>query len=83
MGVQLNIKNAEATAIAAELAALTGASVTQVVLEALRARKRELSRDEKVKRVMEISRAAAARMSPELRALDIDDYLYDQYGLPK
>ncbi len=83
MGVQLNIKNAEATAIAGELAALTGTSVTQVVLEALRARKRELSKEDKLKRVMEISRAAAARMSPETLALDIDEYLYDEYGLPK
>lgn len=83
MGVQMNIKNAEAAAIAAELAAISGTSVTQAVLEALRARKRELTKDEKLKRVMEISRASAARMSPETLALDIDEYLYDEYGLPK
>ena len=83
MGVQMNIKNAEAYALATELAEQGGVSMTQAVLEALRARKRELSREEKLKRVMAISRAAAARMSPELLALDIDEYLYDEFGLPK
>ena len=83
MGMQMNIKNDEAYALASELAEMGGISLTQAVLEALRARRRELSKDERVKRVMEISRAAAARMSPELRALDIDEYLYDEYGLPK
>jgi hypothetical protein len=83
MGAQMNIKNAEAAAIAAELAKMEGTSVTQVVLEALRARKRELSKEEKVVRVMAIARDMRARMSPELLALDIDDYLYDENGLPK
>lgn len=83
MGAQMNIKNAEAAAIAAELAKMEGTSVTQVVLEALRARKRGLSKEEKVARVMAIARDMRARMSPELLALDIDDYLYDENGLPK
>ena len=83
MGAQMNIKNDEAYALASELADLAGVSLTQAVLDALRARKRELSKEEKVKRVMAISRSAAARMSPETLALDIDEYLYDEYGLPK
>jgi len=83
MGVQMNIKNAEAYAIATELAGLEGVSLTQVVLEALRARKRELSVEEKVKRAMAIARDMRSRMSPELLALDMDEYLYDENGLPK
>ena len=83
MGAQMNIKNAEAYTLASELAVQEGVSLTQAVLEALRARKRELSKEEKLKRVMAISRAAAARMSPETLALDIDEYLYDEFGLPK
>ena len=83
MGVQMNIKNAEAQAIAAELAAQEGTSVTQVVLEALRVRKRERSSEQRFRRAMEICRDSASRMSPETRTLDIDDYLYDEYGLPK
>lgn len=83
MGVQMNIKNAEAQALAAELAAQEGISVTQVVLEALRARKRERSSEERFRRAMDICRDSASRMSPETKALDIDDYLYDEFGLPK
>ena len=83
MGVQMNIKNAEAQALAAELSAQEGISVTQVVLEALRARKRERSSEARFRRAMEICRDSASRMSPESKALDIDGYLYDEYGLPK
>ena len=83
MGVQMNIKNAEASAIAAELAASSGTSVTQVVLEALRARQRELGAKAKFERAMEICRDSASRMSPETLALDMDEYLYDEFGLPK
>lgn len=83
MGVQMNIKNAEAYAIASELAGLTGESLTHVVLEALRARKKELTRNETLERVMQICRDTAARMSPETLALDHGEYLYDEFGLPK
>jgi hypothetical protein len=83
MGAQMNIKNAEAHALATELAQQEGTSVTQVVLEALRARKRQRSREERFNRAMEIARDMRARMSPETLALDVDDYLYDDNGLPK
>lgn len=83
MGVQLNIKSEEAYALASELARQEGVSLTQVVLEALRARKRELSSEERFKRAMEICRDMRSRMSPETLALDIDEYLYDENGLPK
>ena len=83
MGVQLNIKSDEAYALATELAQQTGTSLTQVVLDALRARKHELSKEERFRRAMAICRDSAARMSPELKALDIDEYLYDEDGLPK
>jgi hypothetical protein len=83
MGAQMNIKSDEAYAIASELARQEGASLTQVVLDALRARQRELSKAKKIEEVMQLCREAAAMMSPELRALDIDEYLYDENGLPK
>ena len=83
MGVQMNIKNAEAYALATELAEQAGVSLTQAVLEALRARKRELSKKDVVEEVMAIARDMRSRMSPELLALDIDEYLYDENGLPK
>jgi hypothetical protein len=83
MGVQMNIKNAEAYAIAAELAELGGISMTQAVLEALRKQQREIGREAKIAQVMALCRDTAARMSPEMRAIDHGDFLYNEWGLPK
>ncbi len=83
MGTQLNIKSDEAYALASELADLTGVSLTQAVLDALKNRKRELSKAEKVSSIMKYCRETANMMSAETLALDIDTYLYDKNGLPK
>ena len=83
MGVQMNIKNEEALAIATELAKQEGVSLTQVVLEALRARKHELAKKDVVEEVLALARDTRARMSPEMLALDHGKYLYDEFGLPK
>ena len=83
MGVQMNIKNAEAYALATELAEETGVSLTQAVLEALRARKRELVKRDVVEEIMAMARDTRARLSPEALALDHGEYLYDELGLPK
>ncbi len=83
MGAQMNIKNAEAYAIASELAEREGVSLTQAVLDALRARQREVGREAKLERIMAICRDARSRMSPEMLALDHGEFLYDEFGLPK
>ncbi|MBY0283584.1 MAG: type II toxin-antitoxin system VapB family antitoxin [Sphingomonas sp.] len=83
MGAQMNIKSDEAYALATEIAGRTGETLTQVVLEALRARQRALTKDERFEQAMAICRDARSRMSPELLALDMDEYLYDERGLPK
>jgi len=83
MGAQMNIKSEEAYALASELASKAGVSLTQAVLDALRARKRELSRAAKLNEVMALCRDTAARMSPETLALDHGELLYDENGLPK
>jgi hypothetical protein len=85
MGAQMNIKNAEAYAIAAELAEKEGSNLTQVVLEALRQakRQREVAKEEKLARVMALVKDMRSRMSPETLAFDLDKELYDeQTGLP-
>lgn len=85
MGAQMNIKNREAVELAAELAESEGTTRTEIVLEALRAlkRTRDLEKQDKVQRILEYCRQTRAMMSPETLALDIDDFLYDEYGLPK
>ena len=83
MGVQLNIKSDEAYDLANKIALAEGISLTQAVLEALRLREREVSKEARVERAKAICREARALMSPETVALDIDDYLYDEFGLPK
>jgi hypothetical protein len=83
MGIQLNIKNAEAVELAGKIAAAEGISMTQAVLEALRRREREVSADARFDRALAIIKDMRSRMSPELLALDVNDYLYDENGLPK
>ena len=83
----LNIKDAEAHALAAELARRTGRSLTQVVKEALRDRlERERAQQpgagRLVARVLELGRRASAR--PVLDARTPDQILgYDESGLPR
>ena len=84
MGVQMNIKNEEAYALASELAEIGGTSLTQAVLEALRAQHRKLEREKKIAEIRELCRETAAMMSPEQMAFDINKELYDEEtGLPK
>ena len=83
MGLQLNIKSKEAYALASKIAKVEGISLTQAVVEALRRREREVSKEERFQSALKIIHDMRARMSPELLALDIDDYLYDEDGLPK
>jgi antitoxin VapB len=81
MSFQMNIKNAEAVELATELANLEKTSLTQAVLAALRARKRELTKEDRFERAMAIARDTAARLGPN--PIDHGELLYDEYGLPK
>ena len=80
----MNIKSEEAYAIASELAGMAGETLTNVVLEALRAKHRKFEREKKIEELMEFCGETAAMMSPEQMAFDIDKELYDEVtGLPK
>ena len=84
----LNIKNADAHRLAKELSALTGETLTEAVTVALREKVERLKADKfdqkKFDRLMRIANDIASRMSPEVKALDIDELLYDsETGLPK
>ena len=82
MGAQMNIKNAEAAAIAAELAEAEGVSRTAVVLEALRALKQKRDSESIYQQALEICRDTAPRLPDTQLSLAHGDLLYDDYGLP-
>lgn len=88
MGVpQLNIKDAETTAMVRELAALTGESQTEVVRKAVRLRLDQERMQMPVKsraaimtRLREVSRLGAENKIPD--ATSDHSFLYDAFGAP-
>lgn len=82
MGAQLNIKNAEAVELAAELAKSEGTSRTEIVLEALRAWKRKRDSESTYAKALEICRDTAPRLPDTQLSLAHGDLLYDENGLP-
>jgi antitoxin VapB len=83
--VSLNIKNPEAHELAAELARLTGESMTKAVTEAIRERlereKRKRDEDKLFAELMEIAEQCATYPRRDDRSLE--DFLYDERGLPR
>jgi antitoxin VapB len=85
MTMGLNIKSPEAHELAAELASLTGESMTKAVTEAIRERlkreKRKRDEDKLFAELMEIAEQCAAYPRRDNRSLE--DFLYDERGLPR
>ena len=83
--MSLNIKSPEAHELAAELARLTGESMTKAVTEATRERlEREKGKREEDKlfaELMEIAEQCAAYPRRDERSLE--ELLYDERGLPR
>ncbi len=82
----MNIKNPEAHRLAREVAELTGESVTGAVTESLRERLERLRAEQRegmAAALLVVGRDASKRLSPELRATDPDELLYDGRGLPR
>jgi hypothetical protein len=82
MGAQMNIKNAEAVELAAELAVSEGTSRTEIVLEALRALKRQRDSESIYRKALDICRDTAPMLPDTMLSLAHGDLLYDDYGLP-
>jgi antitoxin VapB len=86
MGAQLNIKSEDAYRLASRLSELTGESLTSVVTKALRAElaREEHARDreERLRRVREITADIRRHLSHPLPTSD-HDWLYDKNGLPR
>ena len=86
--MSLNIKNPHTHALAAGLARRLNVSMTEAVTLALEEKLARTDRggaehEARVRRILEIGRACAERLSPEIKALDHGEMLYDARGLPK
>jgi antitoxin VapB len=85
--LSLNIKNPETNKLVHDLADLTGENMSTAVTIAVRERleriRKERNRETFIAEAMEIARDCARRMGKPGRALDVDELLYDERGLPK
>lgn len=83
--MSLNIKSAEAHELAAELARLTGESMTKAVTEAIRERlareRQKRDEDQLFAELMAIADQCAAHPLRDHRSLE--EILYDERGLPR
>jgi antitoxin VapB len=82
----LNIKNKEAHRLVAELAKLTGESMTTAITVAVRGRLERIRRDQNCSladRLLMIGKDCAARLKEPFRSADHADLLYDERGLPR
>jgi antitoxin VapB len=80
----INIKNPETQALAHELAALTGESMTGAITTAIRERRDRLlaQRSGRAERMRAISEDCASRMPDDLKSVPHGDLLYGPDGLP-
>lgn len=92
MGVQLNIKSAEARALAEQVAEVTGTSITEAVTQALRTRleqvRLDVARDASSSLDREVEfytliAGSRARWPGAMLSLEHGDMLYDELGLPR
>jgi len=84
--MSLNIKNERTHALVRELATLTGMSQTEAVEDSVRRRLDELKNDADHERRVERILALGAEISRHVDARsreDVNDWLYDENGLPK
>jgi len=80
----LTVENEEAERLATELAALTGSTIEDAVVAALRARLAHLrGRSGLAEHLLAIGRECAAAMPEPFRSIDHGELLYDERGLPK
>ena len=79
----LNIKSDEAYELASDIARRTGKNLTLVVTDALRAIHVELTREERLARLEEISKEASKLWVEPWKSMEHGDILYDEWGMPK
>jgi antitoxin VapB len=79
----LNIKNEEAHRLAAQLAALTGETMTKAVTEAIRERIERVQRQRNVAEILERAREIIRKSGGAQPYTEHAELLYDEHGLPK
>jgi antitoxin VapB len=84
--MSLNIKNEKTHRQARELASLTGESMTAAVSVAIRERLERVRGNSKqglAERLLAIGRECAAHLKEPYKSMDVDEFLYDEKGMPK
>jgi hypothetical protein len=82
MGVQMNIKSAEARALAEKIAKAKGVSLTEAIVESLRETERALAKEDKKAWMAEFLAESRRLYRDEDRNIDHTAFLYDENGMP-
>jgi hypothetical protein len=82
MGVQMNIKSAEARALAEKIAKAKGVSLTEAIVESLRDSERALAKEDKKVWMAEFLAESRRLYRDEDRNIDHTAFLYDENGMP-
>ncbi len=82
MGVQMNIKSAEARALAEKIAKAKGVSLTEAIVESLRDSERALANEDKKAWMAEFLAESRRLYRDEDRNIDHTAFLYDENGMP-
>ena len=82
----LIIDDPETESMARQLAELTGEDIDEAVTRAIRKRHDRIcgpAAPACAERLLQIGRECAAHLDEESKAVDVDDLLYDERGLPR
>jgi hypothetical protein len=82
MGVQMNIKSAEARALAEKIAKAKGVSLTAAIVESLRDSERALAKEDKKAWMADFLAESRRLYRDEDRNIDHTAFLYDENGMP-
>jgi hypothetical protein len=82
MGVQMNIKSAEARALAEKIAKAKGVSLTEAIVESLRDSERALAKEDKKAWMAQFLAESRRLYRDEDRNIDHTAFLYDENGMP-
>ena len=82
--MSLYIENEETSRLADELAQLTGETVTDAIMVALRERlERQREIAERLRRMREVSKRVSSQLRVGPSAVEHGDFLHDEDGLPR